>query len=189
VRAASPRGSLLSCDCIRCYRERRGGLRSASCSSTIASSSRRRRSRRRSPAPAATRRPPARASSSNSATRATPSARGHWWSRCTSPASSSLPGPPRHRAGGQRENRQVPTAAGAHVRLDVPPTCWPLIGDPRVPLSLTEGCRKSDSLCGADRKLRCCRGMEESSLDQRSLTAVAKASASPRSRERDYEPG
>ncbi len=35
---------------------------------------------------------------------------------------------------------------GASVRLDCPPRCWAMLGDPRTPLWLTEGMKKGDAL-------------------------------------------
>jgi hypothetical protein len=41
------------------------------------------------------------------------------------------------------------TPKGAHMALDVPPACRPAIGDPAVPLWITEGVKKADSLASA----------------------------------------
>jgi len=35
---------------------------------------------------------------------------------------------------------------GGQMRLDVPPRCWPNIGDPTIPLWITEGQKKADAL-------------------------------------------
>ncbi len=41
------------------------------------------------------------------------------------------------------------TVAGSTIRLDVPPSCRPWIGEPRRPLWVTEGARKADALATA----------------------------------------
>ncbi len=54
------------------------------------------------------------------------------------------PDVPRTTKDGKELKYELPK--GAMVRLDVPPRCRPLLGDPAVPLWLTEGQKKADAL-------------------------------------------
>ena len=54
------------------------------------------------------------------------------------------PDNPRRNAKGKTIKYENPT--GSSIRLDVPPRCKPMLGDPKIPLWITEGSKKADAL-------------------------------------------
>jgi hypothetical protein len=70
-----------------------------------------------------------------------------WTPDGQNPLALFRPDLPRRDRRGRELKYEVP--AGAGVRLDVPPRCRSVLGDPSVPLWITEGIKKADALASA----------------------------------------